>query len=54
MQSSANDKEFTDKDDELLKSAKWYIEGLDKRLARHRVRLVIEPRLRLNEHVEAR
>jgi len=51
MQAPANNKKFQDNDDELLKSARWYIEGLDKRLARDRVRLVIEPNLRLNEHV---
>lgn len=51
MQSSANDKTFQDEDDELLSSAKWYIEGLAKRLVRHNVRLVIEPSLRLNEQV---
>jgi hypothetical protein len=49
MQAPANDKKFQDKDDEVLNSARWYIEGLDKRLVRHRVRLVIESRLRLNE-----
>jgi len=40
-----------DKDDDLLNSARWYIEGLDKRLVRYRIRLLIEPSLRLNEHV---
>lgn len=54
MKAPANDKRFQDKDDELLNSAKWYIEGLDKRLVRHRVRLVIEPNLSFNAHDKAR
>jgi hypothetical protein len=51
MQAPANDEKFQDKDDELLNSAKWYSESLDKQLVRHKVTLVIEQSLGLNEQV---
>jgi hypothetical protein len=53
IRKQTNDKNFQDKDEVLLQGAKWYIEGLDKRLVRHRVRLVVEPSLSLKEWDEA-
>ena len=41
---SADGENFQDKDENLLNSAKWYIEGLNRRLVKHTVRLVIESR----------